>query len=81
MKVRMLFGTILPPPNEGDEPLELKNGSTQDLDTRIAARLVADGRAEYVVPPKDFQEVVNYTKDETGAKDAGGPGPVVPPTA
>ena len=51
MKVRMIFGTFLPQPD--DKPVkDLPVDSGQDLDDETAKSLIASGRAEPLVPAK-----------------------------
>ena len=46
MQLRMIFGTILPPPTPEADPLELKCGSTVTVEDTVGAALVDAGRAE-----------------------------------
>jgi len=51
MKVRMIFGTFIDPGD--DKPMkDLPVDTEQDLPAEIAKALVAQGRAEPVVPAK-----------------------------
>jgi len=46
MQIKMIFGTILPPPAGETEPVDLKAGSTVTVDDATGEALVEAGRAE-----------------------------------
>jgi hypothetical protein len=51
MQIRMIFGTLLPPPAGTTDPTELKCDSVVTVDDATGAGLIADGRAEIYPTP------------------------------
>lgn len=54
MKIRMLFGTFIPQPEDRPD-LELPVESVQDLPKEVAQDLIEQGRAELIAPVKGEQ--------------------------
>jgi len=46
MQIRMIFATLLPPPEGETDPVELKVGAVATVDDATGAALVDEGRAE-----------------------------------
>ena len=51
MQIRMIFGTILPPPEGEKDPIDLKTNSVVTVEDDLGQSLVADGRAEVYPAP------------------------------
>jgi hypothetical protein len=50
MQIKMIFGTILPPPKGETDPVDLKAGSTVTVSEDIGEALIEAGRAEPTTP-------------------------------